>query len=434
MSNAKHSVAIIGCGVSGMSAALELDNKFDVTIYEATDRIGGRATTVYDRQLGETLDNGQHICIGAYKVFLNFLKKIGSDDKFIISKKYNIPYYYNGKIHSLSSKLFSGKFGLLEAILTDSNLSVKEKLYAIAFAIKLQMNSIRLEKYDDCKDLLSSQNQSEKLISILWEPLIVSTMNTPIWKADPRVFATIMIDGFLSKSENAAFYLPTTHFGELFSNFESTFKSMVNCRRELLLNKHIKTIEKKENGFIVDGETYDSVIVTTPSFIAKRLLETTSYDVNTPQYSPIVSIYFWLDQSLLEAEMMSLPQTKFDWLFNRTKLMNLDEGDFSYQITTSAADEIAKISDSKIMELVNAELSKVFNLEIRIEKYKIIREKMATFLADRKNCDNRPKVKTHINGLYIAGDYPQNNYPSTLEGAAINGVKAAHYIQQYNSK
>lgn len=434
MSNAKQKVAIVGCGVSGMAAALEFDHNYDVTIYEATDRIGGRATTVYDKKLDETLDNGQHICIGAYKSFLSFFKKIGSEDKFVISDKYNIPYYYDGSIHSLSSKYFKGKFGLLEAILTDSNLFVKEKLNAIVFAIKLQMNSISLEQYKDCKEMLLAQKQSEKMIDILWSPLIVSTMNTPIWQADPRVFVTIMLDGFLSKSENAAFYLPTTHFGELFSNFENVFKSLAHCKRELKLSTPVKKVVRLDEGFELNEEQYDSVIVTTPSFIAKRLLEDIRYEVDVPKYSPIVSIYFWVPEKLINSEMMSLPQTKFDWLFNRSKLMGLNGDDYSYQITTSSADEISKLKDVEIIDLVNSELTKVFNKDIELGNYKIIREKMATFLADRTNCNKRPEIDTHIDGLYIAGDYPQNNYPSTLEGAAINGVKAAHYILQHNQR
>ncbi len=432
MSNAKHKVAIVGCGVSGMASALEFDHNYDVTIYEATDRVGGRATTVYDKKLGETLDNGQHICIGAYVQFFKLLKKIDSDDKFVVKNKYDIPYFYNGKLHSLKSKILTGKFGLLEAIISDDNLSFSEKKNAIGFALKLQMNSISLEQFKDCKELLIAQKQSQKIIDILWSPLIVSTMNTPVWQADPRVFVNIMLDGFLSKSENAAFYLPTTHFGDLFSNFENVFTSVDGCKRELKFSTPVKKIERIDKQFEINSEQYDSVIITTPSFITKRLLEGTSYEVDVPKYSPIVSIYFWLDLKLFDTEMMSLPQTKFDWLFNRSKLMGLSEDDYSYQITTSAADDIVKLKDSEIIGIVSRELSKVFDTDIRIEKYKIVREMMATFLSDRENCDARPNIKTHIPGLYIAGDYPQNNYPSTLEGAAINGVKAARYILQHN--
>ncbi len=38
----KRKVAIIGAGVSGMTAATELMNSHVVHIYEATDSIGGR--------------------------------------------------------------------------------------------------------------------------------------------------------------------------------------------------------------------------------------------------------------------------------------------------------------------------------------------------------------------------------------------------------
>ncbi len=59
---------------------------------------------------------------------------------------------------------------------------------------------------------------------------------------------------------------------------------------------------------------------------------------------------------------------------------------------------------------------------------------MATFLADKKNNLKRPKVKTHISGLYLAGDYSDNGYPSTLEGASKNWFRAAHYILKHTVK
>ena len=39
-------IAIIGSGISGLSAAWLLSNRHDVTVFEASDRLGGHSTTV----------------------------------------------------------------------------------------------------------------------------------------------------------------------------------------------------------------------------------------------------------------------------------------------------------------------------------------------------------------------------------------------------
>ncbi len=427
----KRKVAIIGAGVSGMTAAIELMDSCVVHIYEATDTIGGRATTIEDKTSQETIDNGQHICIGAYKYFFDMLKKIGGMEHFHILEKYDIPYFYGGKFGSLTSRFFSGKFGLLEAIIRDSNFTLKEKLYTIVFALKVQMDSISFQNFADCYELLVHNKQSEKVIKILWEPLIVSTMNTPVRKASPLIFETIMLDGFLSKSQNAAFYLPKVHFGDLFKRFESIFQKDEN---KIHYNTPIKSISESSGKFLVNDEYYDDVVITTPSFISKRILSELPIEIDVPDYSPIVSVYFWTDTKLTDSYMISAVDGGFDWLFNRDKLMERSADTYSYQITTSDAVRYAKLKDEVIMAMMEADLRKMFGDEFRITHYKIVRELMATFLADKKNNSKRPKVKTYMPGLYLAGDYSDNGYPSTLEGAAKNGFRAAHYILKHTAR
>jgi len=35
-------------------------------------------------------------------------------------------------------------------------------------------------------------------------------------------------------------------------------------------------------------------------------------------------------------------------------------------------------------------------------------------------------------GLYLAGDYPRGDYPATLEGAVVSGIKCARLILKNN--
>ncbi|MGB1013970.1 MAG: FAD-dependent oxidoreductase, partial [Nannocystaceae bacterium] len=56
------SIAIIGGGIAGLSAAVRLTGAgYNVRLYEATKAGGGRTRSFSDDRFGRELDNGQHL-------------------------------------------------------------------------------------------------------------------------------------------------------------------------------------------------------------------------------------------------------------------------------------------------------------------------------------------------------------------------------------
>jgi predicted NAD/FAD-binding protein len=74
-------VAIVGAGWAGLAAAVEVTQAGHIaTVFEASNAIGGRARAL-DCFLPDgtavTLDNGQHILIGAYTETLRLMTQVG---------------------------------------------------------------------------------------------------------------------------------------------------------------------------------------------------------------------------------------------------------------------------------------------------------------------------------------------------------------------
>ncbi|HEU4707958.1 MAG TPA: FAD-dependent oxidoreductase, partial [Methylophilaceae bacterium] len=73
---AESQVAVIGGGCAGLAAAAQLAEQGQaVTLFEASPQLGGRARGVQWK--GLSLDNGQHILLGAYRDTLRMLQLAG---------------------------------------------------------------------------------------------------------------------------------------------------------------------------------------------------------------------------------------------------------------------------------------------------------------------------------------------------------------------
>ncbi len=98
-------VIVIGGGFAGLSASVDLaENNFEVTLIEASPKLGGRAYSVEDPEFG-SFDNGQHILMGCYDETISFLEKIGSYSKLDIQDSLSIPFVRpGGAIYKLTAK------------------------------------------------------------------------------------------------------------------------------------------------------------------------------------------------------------------------------------------------------------------------------------------------------------------------------------------
>ncbi|HEY9025621.1 MAG TPA: FAD-dependent oxidoreductase, partial [Burkholderiaceae bacterium] len=79
-------IAVIGGGWAGLAAAVEATRRgHAVTLFEMAAQLGGRARSVTVD--GRTLDNGQHILIGAYSATLSLMRTVGAAPEQLLERR-----------------------------------------------------------------------------------------------------------------------------------------------------------------------------------------------------------------------------------------------------------------------------------------------------------------------------------------------------------
>lgn len=487
-------IAIIGGGVSGVAAAVKLlgntndnntndnnsnDNKFEVTLFEAKSNLGGRINSFIDAKSGDTIDNGQHIAIGAYINFFDLLNRLETFKYLYAQNCLEIEYLVNKQFYKLKSsdnkiaKLLD--LDLAIGLINFKLLNLKDKIQIIKFALNLKFrinylkSIIKLKKINNVLDFfkcdISSIHQTENSIKYFWEPLCIATLNTSINEASISVFLEVLRQGFFAGSELSKIYFSQIGLADLLKPLENYSK----YNYHLKLNTSIKKVEyekttSKVNIYNQNNELFefDYVISALNYDVFLKLFKDNFenddkkiLNLNQLQSSPILSIYLWLDIDFIKFPIVSMPSSILQWVFNKRmidkrKIDNLaSENQFSkgfYCVTISTADKILvngiesnlmEKSNNEIIELVLNELKihlpdaeHIVEIKSHLLHYRVIKENKATFLCTEEIHNYRESNSQLNDWLYIAGDWVKNDFPSTIEGSVINGYKAANLMLQ----
>jgi len=436
----KEPAVIIGAGWAGLAAAVTLSSRGQkVVIYEAAKQVGGRARSV---PFADTLvDNGQHLLIGAYQECIKILKLVGQCP---YSKLKRTPLFLavqdeKGQQVEIKAPRLPAPLHLLYALITAKGLKFKDRIAAVRFGLYIKKYSYHFSQDISVKQLFEQSRQTTNIIKQLWEPLCLSTLNTPIETASANVFMRVFKDAFTYHYYDADLLLPIIDLSDTFPN--AAVQYIRNKGGEVHLQSRLEKIHIEDNKIQaidiknntqVNTIKVDSLILAiapqnlnkclpaTPPL--KKLLE----KVNSFSYQPIVTVYLqYTSETKLNHAMQGLSGTISQWVFDRGQLCK-QQGLFS--VVISCEGQHMQMDENTLIETVQKEINMLFEKPPKLQNAFVIREKRATFACDVNINSLRPESTTGIEGLFLAGDYTNTGYPATLECAVRSGLKAANQI------
>jgi hydroxysqualene dehydroxylase len=405
-------VAIVGAGYAGMAAAVTLAERgIRVRVFESGAVPGGRARRVRISSDGLdcSLDNGQHILVGAYTGLFRLMRTVGVPSDALLRIPYEIRYADGFAFRAL---WLPAPLGLAAGLLTVRRVPFAERIDALKFMAALRKRNWHMQPDITVKELLDTHGQHGRLRHYLWGPLCVSALNTPLEQASANVFLAALRDTLGGGGDAADLLLPRADLSRLFPEPAAEY---VRARGgEVRLGETVRDLASLKN-------EHEFVIVAVGPHQLQNVMPETHVDYS---YQPIYTCYLQYPESTrLDFPMLGMRHGLVQWVFDRGALLG-EKGRLACVI--SAQGDHQQMTQDELAAVCDRELRNALPKLPQPLWTRVIAEKRATI-----SCTpglKRPSLRTAITGVFLAGDYTDPEYPPTLEAAVRSGIRAAELV------
>lgn len=402
-------IYIIGAGLAGLVAALELEKaQLSPVILEASGEIGGRIKT--DQVNGFLLDHGFQVLNTAYPELKNYL-----DLDSLRLKKFSpgAVIFGGNDFYPISDPMRNPLKMIGMAISPVGTFLDKVKLFSLTQELKKKTNrEIFCEPSLPTHQYLRNYGFSDRIVDNFFKPFFRGIFLEKHLNTSSRMFEFVFK---MFAIGNAA--LPERGMGEIPAMIRRQLS-----RTQIHFNTPVKQVEGKiihlENGDVLDADRI--VIAVQPDRVMKQL----QGQFSSPQQ--VINLYFSLQQSFIGKPMIGL--LTGDRLVNN--LVFMDDVSKSYSTNGRSLLSVtvleSDLSEKELIEAVKLELEEVSG--VKAEYFQLVKAYYIShalpFLEDPKYSIpmTECKITDHV---YLAGDYLLNG---SINAAMTSGRIAAEAI------
>jgi squalene-associated FAD-dependent desaturase len=401
-------VVVVGGGLAGLSAALVLaDAGHEVRLLEARPTLGGKVQTLPERE-GDPdppPDNGQHIALGCFSDYLEFIERIGSRDKI-----QRLPF----ELTVIDERGRAARIGYgLGPLLRYRHLPFRDRLRVALLVARLPRLAPReLETFGE---FLRRHGQSKTAIERFWDVFIRPALNLRTDEVDAEAARFTVLRALRSGRAASDLVLPTAPLGDI--------HGVAAARALQQAGASVQTGTRVDDLAELDA---DAVVLALPPDEASRLLgEDWTFD-----HSPIVSVHLLFDRIILRPPMAALLGSDAHWVFDRGALTGHEPDRGQYlTVVSSAVPELLEIRGRELVDLIAGQVTERLG-PADVLWSRMSREPEAT-IAVRPGLSRPPAAREE---LALAGAWLAAPWPPTMEAAVRSGRAAAHLLSDVATK
>ena len=442
------SVAVLGGGLAGLSAGRRLaELGFRVTLVEARRFLGGRAFSFYDDQVEWEIDNGQHVFMGCCSYYVDFLAWAGTLDSAYLQRRLRTEVVLDGRSGVISSTPWLGPLHLLPSFLLYPHLSFTEKLKAAYALIRMKLaDRRRLKEQLDAETAygwLRRHGQSERAIANLWNLIILPMLNDDVRDVSADMALMVFQEGLLKTARFAAIGFSRVGLTSLAGTPAQS--NLEDAGNEVMLGRPVRAVRIEggkvagvdvaggpsiEADVYVSALPFDALLRVLPEEVAASEFFSAAAGLS---FAPIVGIHLWYDRKVMDQDFVVFLDSPVQFVFNKTAIQ--DDSGYPGQylcISLSGAWKFAGMTKDELRDLFSKEMERLLPRArgASIEWFLVVKQQQATFRPVPGSAAHRLPHRTPIENLYLAGDWTDVGWPSTMEGAVRSGVFAADLAAQ----
>ena len=433
------SVTIIGAGVAGMSAACALAERgFLVRLVERRNYLGGRASSYLHPGVNEVIDNCQHVLFGCCTNLQGFYGRIGVADKIHWTSDMTM-IEPGGRRSQLGPSWLPAPLHGLPRLLSAHAFTLADK-FALSRAFAAMMRPIPESSTENLAHWLARHGQTRGALDHFWRLVIASALNAEIDQIALPYAAKVVRELFMNSAFAGSMGMSTVPLSDLYAPIAPFIEARGS---RVLLNASVDSAgwDHETAQWTVATRTgplrSDFVIVALPFEATAKLLPglptaprvpALAAQIERHEHWPICSVHLWFDRPITDLEHAVLLDREIHWMYNQSKLQNR-LGNY-IELVVSATRAFAALPREAAIAQALSELAEFFPVVkvAKLEKVALIKEVRATFGVPPGIDQFRPGAVSPWPNLFLAGDWVQTGWPSTMESAARSGHLAAEAL------
>jgi hydroxysqualene dehydroxylase len=413
-------VAVVGAGLAGLTAGLELAKRgWHVDIYERSRLLGGKATSF--EVDGHEVDCGQHVVLACCTATLDLIEELGLRDSLYIQERFEVTVLSRTRPPArLRASALPAPMHLITGFARYPHLTALDR-----FLIGRVLVAARYDRHPegDMATWLRQRRQSVRALRAFWDPFLVPALNAPLDRVSAAMGLFVIRTAFLGDRDAARIAYLTVPLARL-AEAAAARVDGVHMRQSVVGvhhdGKRVTGVKLSDGA----GAACDAcVIAVPPRRLAAILEDAPAYGIDgldAFEAMPIVDVHLWYDRPVLGCDFAALLDSPVQWVFEKSP---------GYVCCSlSAADALVGRPESELVELGRSALAAVLPqaARARLLRGAATRDPEATFIP--APAMRRPGASTRLSNLVIAGAWTDTGWPATIESAVRSGRTAANTL------